>query len=156
YQRSQALFDAQGDRIGVAESLEGLARSARSLGDLPAAREASARALEIFEGVRPKVLGEDLRTSFFSGSRDAFDFHVDLLLERGREEDAWAATERARARTLGDLLAESGAGLRQSVDPGLAAKERDLQRRLNGLELKRQTTGDASVKKLQSLRQSIR
>lgn len=154
YQRSQALFTAQGDRIGVAESLEGLARSARSLGDLPAAREASEQALEIFEGVRPKVLGEDLRTSFFSGSRDAFDFQVDLLLAMGRAEEAWAAAERARARTLGDLLAESGAGLRRSVDPGLAAKEQDQQRRLNALEARRQVASDAMAQKLR-LRQSL-
>ncbi len=154
YQQSQALFAAQGDRLGVAESLEGLARSSRALGDLPAALAASERALEIFEGVRPKVLGEDLRTSFFSGSRDAFDFHVDLLLEMGRKEAAWAATERARARTLGDLLAESGAGRRQSVDPVLAAKERELQRQLNALESKRQTVSDSTAGKLR-LRQRI-
>jgi CHAT domain-containing protein len=154
YQQSQALFASQGDRLGVAESLEGLARSSRALGDLPAALAASERALEIFEGVRPKVLGEDLRTSFFSGSRDAFDFHVDLLLEMGRKEEAWAAAERARARTLGDLLAESGAGLRRSVDPVLAAREQDLQRRLNALESQRQAVSDARATKLR-LRQSL-
>jgi CHAT domain-containing protein/tetratricopeptide (TPR) repeat protein len=153
YRRSEALYAKRGDLLGMAESLAGLARSARGLGDLPAAREASGRVLAIFEGVRPKVLREDLRTSFFSAARDAFDFHIDLLMRMGASAEAWTAAERARARTLGDLLAESGAGLRRDAAPGLAARERELQRRLNALETQRLATNDAE--KLAQLRESI-
>jgi len=55
--------------------------------------------------VRPTVLDEGLRTSFFSGVQDWFDAHISLLLEMGAVEEAWATAERARARALGDLLA---------------------------------------------------
>ncbi|HEX7182281.1 MAG TPA: CHAT domain-containing protein [Thermoanaerobaculia bacterium] len=155
YRRCETLFSGLGDRMGVAESLAGTARSERSLGNRQAAREASQRALDILESVRPTVLSEDLRTSFFSGTRRTFDLHIALLLELGAEEEAWATAERARARALQDLLAEAGAGLRRDAAPGLAARERRLQRELNVLETRRLEVGESKPERLQSLRQDI-
>lgn len=155
YRRCEALYSALGDRMGVAECLFGIARGERALGDRQAAREASRRALDIVEGVRPTVLSEDLRTSFFSGARPAFDFYIDLLLEAGAREEAWAAAERARARALQDLLAEAGAGLRRDAPTGLASRERALQRQLNTLETQRLNASESKPEKLQSLRQEI-
>lgn len=155
YRRCAALFSEMGDRMGWAETLAGIARSEQSLGDRQAAREASRRALDILESVRPTVLSEDLRTSFFSGARRTFDFHIDLLLELGAAEEAWATAERARARALQDLLAEAGAGLRRDAAPDLAARERRLRRELNALETKRIETGESKPERLQSLKQDI-
>lgn len=155
YRRCETLFSGLGDRMGAAESLAGIARSERSLGELQAAREASRRALDILESVRPTVLSEDLRTSFFSGARRTFDLHIDLLLELGAEEEAWATAERARARALQDLLAEAGAGIRRTAAPGLAARERRLQRELNALETRRLTANESKPETLRSLRQDI-
>lgn len=154
YQRCEALYAGLGNRMGVAESLAGIARNDRALGDRPAALKASRRALGILESVRPTLLSEDLRISFFSGTRQAFDFHIDLLREMGALEEAWATAERARARALSDLLAEAGAGLRQSADPTLAAKERVLQWQLNALESQRRSS-EAKPEKLQPLREEI-
>lgn len=147
YRRCESLSLTQGDRLAAAECQAGIARAERSVGNLPAALAASGRALEIVEGVRPTVLREDLRTSFFAGARPAFDAHIDLLLEAGADEEAWSAAEQARARVLRDLLAEAGAGLRQSADPSLVERERRLQRRLNALESKRQQVGERSADK---------
>src|SRR5262249_4962031 len=44
---------------------------------------------------------------------------------------AFEASERARARSLLDLLSESRADIREGADPGLLARERDLRQRLN-------------------------
>lgn len=154
YRLCEALYTDLGNRMGVAESLAGIARNARSLGDRPAAHEASRRALDILESVRPTLLSEDLRISFFSGTRQAFDFHINLLREMGAEEEAWATAERARARALGDLLAEAGVGLRRGADPVLAAKERALQRRLNVLESRRRLS-EAKPEDLRLLRGEI-
>jgi CHAT domain-containing protein len=155
YRLSAQLFDGQGDRMLVAESLLGLARTARALGDLPAARAASRRALDLVEGVRPTVLADDLRSAFFSGARPAFDFHIDLLLALGAGEEAWAAAEESRARVLRDLLAEAGAGLRRDASPGLVRGERRLQRQLNALETRRLATSEAKPEKLLALREEI-
>lgn len=155
YRRSEEIFAGLGDRMGVAESLAGIARSERSLGNRRAALAASRRALEIVEGVRPTVLSENLRTSFFSGARGLFDFHIELLLQMGAEEEAWLTAERARVRALGDLLAEAGAGLRRDAAPGLAERERALQRQLNVLETRRLAAREANEEKLRVLREDI-
>jgi CHAT domain-containing protein/tetratricopeptide (TPR) repeat protein len=156
YQHSQALFAAQGDRMGEAQALTGLARSERALGDRRAALQSSRQALDILEGVRPTVLREDLRMSFFATVQGLFDFHIDLLMDMGEEEEAWATAERARARTLGDLLTEKGAsppGDGAATEP--AKRERDLQRRLNLLESQRLSASEDDKGKLRSLRRSI-
>jgi len=155
YHRCEMLFARLGDRMGRAESLAGIARAARALGDLGEAREASRKALDIVEGVRPTVLDEDLRTSFFSGARSWFDAHIDILLETGATGEAWATAERARARALGDLLTEAGAGLRRTAPPGLIEKERALQRQLNALETRRLETKETSAEKLRSFQTAI-
>ncbi|HEX4956250.1 MAG TPA: CHAT domain-containing protein [Thermoanaerobaculia bacterium] len=155
YQRCAELFLAQGDRLGAAECLVGTSQAARAGGDRAAALLASRRAIEIVEGVRPTVLREDLRTSFFSGAKAAYDTRVDLLLEAGEEEDAWVVAEQARARVLRDQLAEAGAGLRQAADAGLVEREQQLQRRLNALETQRLGTSERSADKLRTLGEQI-
>lgn len=155
YRQGEELFAELGDRMGMAESLAGIARSERSQGDRQHAFAASRRALDILEGVRPTVLSDDLRSSFFSGAREPFDFHIDLLLEQGDEEEAWATAEEARARVFRDLLAESGAGLRRNAPTALMDRERALQRQLNALETQRLKAGESKPEKLQSLRHDI-
>ncbi|HEV2845991.1 MAG TPA: tetratricopeptide repeat protein, partial [Thermoanaerobaculia bacterium] len=155
YRRCEALYAGLGDRMGRAESLAGIARAAYALGDLRAAREASRQALDIIEGVRPTVLNEELRTSFFSGARSWFDDHIDLLLEMGDAEEAWSVAGQARARALGDLLAEAGAGLRRTAPPALIEKERALQRQLNALESRRLRSSETNAEKLRTLQADI-
>ncbi len=155
YQRCEKLYTSLGDRMGRAESLVGVARAAHGVGELRAAREASRQALEIVEGVRPTVLGEDVRTAFFSGVQGWFDFHIDLLLEMSDAEEAWATAERARARALGDLLEEAGAGLRRTAPPALIEKERALQSRINALEARRLTSSESKPEELRALQDDI-
>jgi CHAT domain-containing protein/tetratricopeptide (TPR) repeat protein len=152
YQRCRELFDHLGDRMGKAECLAGLARSEVSLGHLPEARMANQRVLDIIEGVRPTVLSEDLRISFFSGAQEAFDVQIDLLLKLGETEEAWATAEAARARVLQDLLAESGHDLRRDAASDLIQQERELQRQLNVLESQRL---DADENRFEELRHKI-
>ncbi len=156
YERCAALFTAQGDRLLTAECQAGTARVARNAHDESAALMASRNVLAILEGVRPTVLREDLRTSFFSGARSAFDFHIDLLLATGAEEEAWISAEQARARVLRDLLAEAGVGIRQGALPALVAQERTLQFHLNAVESQRLAASDSvSAERLQALRQAV-
>src|SRR4029077_1936703 len=49
---------------------------------------------------------------------------------QGFDRAAFEASEDARARSLLDVLRESGAAIRTGVDPALAARQRDLERRL--------------------------
>jgi CHAT domain-containing protein/tetratricopeptide (TPR) repeat protein len=145
FERCRALFAERGDRSGETASLAGLARSRRALGDSQGALAASGRALTIVTGVRPTLLREDLRTSFFAGAQDLFDLHIALLLDRGRAGEAWVTAERAREQALRDLLAEAGTQVHERADD-LLDRGRSLQGRLNALDQKRfaSTGGDVT------------
>jgi len=142
YRRCGDMYAAQGDQEGRAVCLAGTARALHTLGDDTGALKESAAALAILQGVRPTVLRTDLRMSYFAARQELVDLHLRLLLDQGRAADAWVLAENARARVLGDLLREAAVGLRHGVDPALAERELELQRRLNALESGRLKTED--------------
>ncbi len=135
-----------GNRGDQADSLARLAHLERAGGDLAAARADVEEALEIVESQRTKVAREDLRLSYFAAKRDYYDLYVGVLMDLHRADPAgdWAdlalaAAERARARSLLDLLGEELAGLREGVDPDLLDAEREAARRLDAAERRRET-----------------
>ena len=160
------LFADQRADSGRIECLGGIARAERSLGRRDEALAASATALELVEGVRPRLLRDDQRRSLFAANQDLYDFHVGLLLELGRDEEAWVAAERARARSLRDLLAEAPAGDDGSAaagsalpgaaaTPDLAARERSLQRQLNAAEEGRQRLAERDPEEAERLARRV-
>ena len=127
------LLDAIGDRLQQARGLYFRARLEAGQSRFTAAREDIDRALKIDEDVRATVVGQELRSSYFSTVLDQYDFRVALLMNLDRQfpgkgygARAFETSERARARSLLDLLTESGADIRQGVDPELLSRERTL------------------------------
>ncbi len=125
------------DRAGESEVLLALARVERSRGRLPAAQAAGEASLALAETLRAGLVDPALRTSFFARQQDAYVFVVDLLMERHRadpragfDRQALAVHERARARSLLDLLREAGAEPVPSADPVLLARRQSLEGRL--------------------------
>jgi CHAT domain-containing protein/tetratricopeptide (TPR) repeat protein len=86
------------------------------------------------EAMRGSIARSDLRTSYLAAVRSYYDFYVDLLQQRGDAVAAFEVSERARARTLLEGLAESAAKIEKGADPALLAKERAVQRELNAKE----------------------
>lgn len=129
----QALveFRAIGDRDHEALSLETIARAESDRGHLPAARSRMEEALHLTEENRGATNSEQLRASFFATRQESYAFYIDLLMRLGDTEAALQANERSRARSLLDMLAASGADIRQGVDPKLLDRERDISDRLN-------------------------
>jgi CHAT domain-containing protein/uncharacterized protein HemY len=130
---------AVSDRSGEAAVLYALAKLDRDAGALDSARTQIESALDLIETLRSKVASQDLRTSFFAAVRRYYDLYLHVLMELDKQrpgEDfsaqALQASERARARSLLDLLAESRADIRQGVNPALVERERELQDLLNG------------------------
>jgi CHAT domain-containing protein/predicted negative regulator of RcsB-dependent stress response len=118
-----------------------VARLERDRGNLPAAAAAIEDALRIIESIRPKVAAQRQRVTFFSSRREYYDFYVDLqmrLHERdpagGHLEEALAASERARARGLLDLLAEGRIDLRRGISPELKSREEEIGNRVSLLQ----------------------
>jgi CHAT domain-containing protein/Tfp pilus assembly protein PilF len=129
------------DRDTEAAALFGLARARRSLGDLTGALAAVEHGLHRVEALRGESASPAIRTSFLASKQRFYSFHIDLLMDLARrhpgsgyEAQALAASEKARARSLLDLLAEAGTELRQSIDPRLLAREAETARQVNEAE----------------------
>lgn len=138
YDRALLLRQAVGDQRGQAETLYGIANVESNQGNLNKARSHIEAALSIVERLRAKVVNPEVRASYFSTAQDYFDFYIDLLFQlhkkypsKGFEDYALQASERARARSLLDLLREGQANIRKGVNPDLLERERSLQRLLN-------------------------
>lgn len=136
----QALDLARSVRMPAleVEALTALARAERRLGRPAEARTRTEEALQLLETLRTTETDPDLRASFLAAQRAAFELEIDLLMEQERRnpgqgyaQQALAVSERARARSLLDLLQEARADVREGVDPALRDRERGLLVRLN-------------------------
>ncbi len=118
-----------------------IARLERDRGHLAEAASAIEESLRIIESMRPKVASQRQRITFFASRREYYDFYVDLRM-RMRERDpggghlavALAASERARARGLLDLLAEGRIDLRRGISPELKSREDEVGNRVSLLQ----------------------
>jgi tetratricopeptide (TPR) repeat protein len=132
-----------GDRDGEAVTLEQLARIHAAGDNLTQARALIDRALDIIEIQRGQINDPSLRTTYFASMRAYPDTQIDILMRlharfphRGYAERALAAAERARARSLQDMLAEKSIDLSRALAPGLADEQRKAEERLNAAAVK--------------------
>jgi CHAT domain-containing protein/tetratricopeptide (TPR) repeat protein len=138
YNQALPLNRAVGDRSGEADTLASIATVERDRGNLTEARVRIEEALTIVESLRTKIASQELRSSYFATVQQYYDFYIDLLMHlhqqqpsAGHDSTALQASERRRARSLLETLAEANADIRQGVDPTLVARERSLQQQLN-------------------------
>src|SRR6266545_3604966 len=127
---------------GEAAALTRLARLARKKGDFNQARQFFEASLRVSEERRFRVGPHPLKDSFRAGLQSDYEEFTELLMQlheanpqAGDDRLAFETSERARARGLLDLLAESRAEIRQGVDPALLEKRRALQQRLNAKDM---------------------
>ncbi len=144
YGQALALYRVLGDRNGEAATLARIARVERDWGNLTKALAHIEAALDLTESLRTKVANPELRTSFLASKENYYEFYIDLLIRlhnreptKGHDAKALTASERARARTLLEILTEARADIRQGVDPSLLERERSLQQLLNTKEQNR-------------------
>jgi CHAT domain-containing protein len=123
------------DRYEEAEALSQLAKVERDLGDLACAEKRASEALAAWEAIRQGMMSPSLRASLVASVRDVHELQVETLMrmharqpDRGFAGAALLATERGRARSLLEMLGESGAEIRRGVDAGLLERERELVR----------------------------
>lgn len=144
YNQALSLWQTIGSRNGEAEVRYGIARVESQRGNLQIALDQIKTALAIVEDIRTNVASHDLRTSFLASKQDYYELYIDLLMQLHQQQptsgyDALAlqVSEKARARSLLDILIEAQADIRQGVDPQLLDREKWLQRQLNALETQR-------------------
>lgn len=149
FRRALEFCRAAGDRLSESLTLYNLARSELETGDAQGARLNVEEGLRITESLRAKIAGGDLRASYFAAAHRQFELYVAVLMRLyARERDpalvaaAFEASERGRARSLLETLAESRADIRRGVDPALLKREREVELRLNAkTELRIQLLG---------------
>jgi CHAT domain-containing protein len=133
-----------GDRTEEAYTLYQAAITQRDKGNLNEARTQIEAAIKIVEDIRTRVTSQELRTSYFASVQNYYQFYIDLLMQlhkkdqsRGYNALALHVSERARARSLLELLTEANADIRQGVEPELLEQERTLQQKLDAVEKRR-------------------
>jgi tetratricopeptide (TPR) repeat protein len=138
--QEEAVRDFNGDHDGSANLLQNLAGSLRKAGRLMEARERMEEAIRIKESLRSRLTDQEHRTNVSTDLARSYSAYADLLMQIHAQkpepallEQAFVATERARARSLLDLLNEARAEIRSDVDPALLARETTLQQKLNAL-----------------------
>jgi CHAT domain-containing protein/tetratricopeptide (TPR) repeat protein len=137
FQTALSLSRAVPDPRTEAVALFGIARVERVRGNLEEARRQMESALHVVESLRAGVISQQLRAAYFASKQHFYEFTIDLLSELDRKQPgqdyaalALQTSERARARSLLELLEESQVDIRQGVDPVLLERERSLRQRL--------------------------
>jgi len=132
------LFKTTGLLQGEEFAHFALAVGERDRGNLAAARDHIEKALNILESLRVRVVSQELRASYVASRQDYYEFYVDLLMQlhkqrpsEGLNAAALQTSERARARSLLEMLREAHADVRQGADSKLVERERSLQQQLN-------------------------
>ncbi|HYH46598.1 MAG TPA: CHAT domain-containing protein, partial [Thermoanaerobaculia bacterium] len=108
------LSRSTGQQFHLALALFGEARSLGRLGSIQAAEKAIAESLEITDELRASAQVSDWQSSFLATRYQAYELHVDLLMQlearhpqKGYRERALQATDRYRARALLDQISDA-------------------------------------------------
>jgi CHAT domain-containing protein len=138
FDEALSLSRAVTDRNLESVILLRIARVEQKRGNLTQARQTVERAIGLIESIRTNTASQELRASYFAFRQEFFETYIDVLMRMheqnpgaGIDAVALAVSERARARSLLELLNEARADIRQGVDGSLLERERSLQQRLN-------------------------
>jgi CHAT domain-containing protein/Tfp pilus assembly protein PilF len=138
FTRSLDLARAVADPENEARMLVAMSRVERARGSFNPAYAHAESARRIVESLRARISDPDLRASYLAAKHAPYELGVDVLMAMSRDTpsgrfaaSALELSERARARSLVDLLVEANADIRQGIDPALLERERTLQRRIS-------------------------
>jgi CHAT domain-containing protein len=145
YSQSLPLRRAVGDRAGEASTLSNIGSVYHDQGKLELALQQINSAIVILDDLRLKISSQDLRTSYFASVQDYYQFKADLLMQlhrkfpqKGYDKQAFETSDRTRARSLIELLTESGINLRPTTESSaFFTQERNLQQSLRQVEQQR-------------------
>ncbi|MGB5963745.1 MAG: CHAT domain-containing protein, partial [Coleofasciculaceae cyanobacterium] len=162
YNQALPLSRQLGYKTEEANILYNQATLNRQQNNLTAAKTEIETAINIIESLRTQIASKELRQSYFARNQDYYQFYIDLLMQlhqqnpnQGYDGQALHISERARARSLLELLTEATANIRQGADPKLLEQERNLQQELNTLERRRYelSSGQYTEQELNEIKQ---
>jgi CHAT domain-containing protein len=138
YREALSQMQTVADRRGEVLTLYEIARAERDSLNLTRARAEIEKSLKLIDELRTKVFSPSLRISYLETVYQHYEFYIDLLMRLHRQDPAAGynflaleANERARARTLLEILNEARTDIRKDVDQELLREESRLQQQLN-------------------------
>ena len=141
YNQALSLSQQLGYKTEEAHIIYNQAILNRQQNNLTVAKTEIETAINIIENLRTQIGSQELRQSYFARNQDYYQFYINLLMQlhqknpdKGYDAQAFHASERARARSLLELLSEASANIRQGVDSQLLAQEQNLQQQLSDLQ----------------------
>lgn len=124
-------FRKAGNVYNEIRALEVAGEAAFQDGNLPEALKQTDAAMQRAEQLRAGLNEEQNRSFYFARRQDAFHQRIEILMALGREAEALETSERGRARSMLDTLAETGTAIREGVEPALVQREHDVAAVLN-------------------------
>ncbi|MBN3896862.1 MAG: tetratricopeptide repeat protein [Nostoc sp. NOS(2021)] len=160
------------DSTGEVDALYLIAINQRNLGKLEAALSNIQTTINIVESIRGNVQSDELRTSYFATVQNYYKFYIDLLMQLHKKDptkvcefniqdlkikdrcDAVALhiSERARARSLVELLKQARVNIREGIDPQLLIEESRLRSQIDVQEKRRLELASKEETKAQAAR----
>lgn len=133
-----AVAKQAGDRRVEADTLYWIALGEKEKGDLQKAIESLENGLRLIEQTRGELVSADARASYFSTVQQFYELYIEILAARHEKEKdprdialALQMSERARTRSLIDLLQEARININKGADPKLLEQARELQDTIN-------------------------
>jgi CHAT domain-containing protein/tetratricopeptide (TPR) repeat protein len=127
-------FRLLGNDRETSNAMAGIALTYEGQGDLPAALKTYLESISILEEMRTAGRFEELQSSIAGLNADNYATAIYLSVKLDQQEQAFMLSERARARSLLDLLGNVRIDPRRTADPKLVAEERVLRAQLSQLE----------------------
>ncbi|MGI9289095.1 MAG: CHAT domain-containing protein [Pseudomonadales bacterium] len=153
---------------GIAQTLQAIARAEHKLGRVAKAIERAAEALDITEALRIRVGSPKLRQSFTGLQSPSYELHIALLMELANSDGKTAeqapdyaalaleVSERARARSLVELLTEARTDDKQGIDRELLQSRNEKRQQLAGLTHRLETLAAAGSSEATTVQKSLR
>jgi CHAT domain-containing protein len=124
------LFQTLRDPYEEADALANLGNALAGLGEDVAAEEAFERSLHQIESIRERLVAETARTDFFATQTHVYSARVAHALQQKESSAAFNITERARARSLLELIGNPPLQPPDTIPPDLLAREQRLRDQL--------------------------
>lgn len=163
--RALLVWRARADPVNIASTIRELARAERGRGNLETALAESETALDLIELLRSQSGGPEARATYLASVQDYFELKVDILTRlhkldptKGYAAAAFQTSERRRARSLLETLAQAGVDIRRGVAPNLLKQEQAVTEELSAKASEQASlAGTTSAETLQlELRKELR
>ncbi len=129
--------DATGNWRNLADNYYQMAKIYRSRGDLDTSRQRIERAIQVADQARTQIDTEEVRSLVGATQQEYPGFYIDLLMDletkepgHGNAASAFRAAERARARSLIEVLSSADLDTAQDAPPEMLERRDALRRSL--------------------------